>query len=491
MKKVSVYVFISLLSAFLAVMIYGKLGNHSTIIKEESSGNANFKFASLTDGASQDAFIQAAKVSTPAVVHINTEVKVKQRKNMQMDPFWQFFGIPYDQGQMPGQMQQGAGSGVIISNDGYIVTNNHVIEGADKITVNLNDNRNYTAKVIGSDPSTDLAVIKIDAKDLSFLTFGNSDELEIGQWVLAVGNPFNLSSTVTAGIVSAKARNINILREKAGNLAVESFIQTDAAVNPGNSGGALVDLSGNLIGINAAIATPTGSYAGYSFAIPSNLAKKVVRDIIDFGVVQRGFLGVNIREVDEELAKDLKLDKIQGAYITDVVKGGAAEEAGLKNGDVITKVGGAEIKNIADLTEHVARYRPGDAVKFEYIRKGALQQKEIVLKSKDNSTKLLSKTDVVTGNISADLGIEYSEVSTLQAKKMGLNGGVRIDKINDGIIKQNTNIQPGFIVFSINNQTVRTKDDFDALIKENKGGGVLLQGKYEGGSGVQYYAFGY
>ncbi|MCB0280924.1 MAG: trypsin-like peptidase domain-containing protein, partial [Calditrichaeota bacterium] len=188
--------------------------------------------------------------------------------------------------------------------------------GADKINVNLNDNRNYTAKVIGSDPSTDLAVIKIDAKDLSFLTFGNSDELEIGQWVLAVGNPFNLSSTVTAGIVSAKARNINILREKAGNLAVESFIQTDAAVNPGNSGGALVDLSGNLIGINAAIATPTGSYAGYSFAIPSNLAKKVVRDIIDFGVVQRGFLGVNIREVDEELAKDLKLDKIQGAYIT-------------------------------------------------------------------------------------------------------------------------------------------------------------------------------
>ena len=491
MKKVSVYFFISLLSAFLAVMVYGKFSNQTTVIKE-ASGNTNFKFAGLSGSTSQDGFVQAAKMSTPAVVHINTEIKVKQKKgNYAVDPFWQFFGMPFDQGQMPDRVQEGAGSGVIISNDGYIVTNNHVVEGADKINVNLYDNRSYTAKVIGTDPSTDLAVIKIDAKDLSFLTFGNSDEVEIGQWVLAVGNPFNLASTVTAGIVSAKARNINILREKAGNLAIESFIQTDAAVNPGNSGGALVDLSGNLIGINAAIATPTGSYAGYSFAIPSNLAKKVVRDIIDFGIVQRGFLGVNIREVDDELAKDLKLDKVQGAYIIDIVKGGAAEDAGLKSGDVITRVGDAEIKNIADLTEHVARYRPGETVKIEFIRKGSVQQKDIVLKSKDNTTQLLSKVDVKTGNVSTDLGIEYSEISALQAKKLGISGGIKIEKVNDGIIKKNTNIQPGFIVFAINNKPVRNKEDFENIISSSRGGGVLLQGKYEDGNGVQYYAFGY
>jgi Do/DeqQ family serine protease len=490
MKKYAVYVLISLLSALFAIVLYGKIGNKTTVLKEETQ-NANFKFASMNGSLPQDAFIQAAKVSTPAVVHINTEIKVKQRRSNQMDPFWQFFGMPFDQGQMPEQMQQGAGSGVIISNDGYIVTNNHVVEGADKITVNLHDNRSFTAKLVGADPTTDLAVIKIDAADLAFLTFANSDEVEIGQWVLAVGNPFNLSSTVTAGIVSAKARNINILREKAGSSAVESFIQTDAAVNPGNSGGALVDLNGNLIGINAAIATPTGSYAGYSFAIPSNLAKKVVKDMIDFGVVQRGFLGVNIREVDDELAKDLKLEKIQGAYVVDVVKGGAAEDAGLKNGDVITKIGDSEIKNTADLTEHVARYRPGETVKVEFIRNGSEQQKNVTLKSKDNTTALVSKADVKTGSIADNLGIEYSELTALQAKKLGVAGGVRIDKIKDGIIKQSTNIEPGFIVFAINNQSVKTKDDFEALIKDNQGGGILLQGKYEDRSGIQYYAFGY
>lgn len=490
MKKYAAYLLLSLFSALFAIFLYGKIGTKTTVLKEEIP-NANVRFASLNGSLPQDAFIQAAKVSTPAVVHITTEVKVNQKRNQQFDPFWQFFGMPFDQGQMPDQMQSGAGSGVIVSNDGYIVTNNHVVENADKITVSLHDNRTFTAKLIGTDPSTDLAVIKIEAKDLSFLSFANSDNVEVGQWVLAVGNPFNLASTVTAGIVSAKARNINILREKAGNLAIESFIQTDAAVNPGNSGGALVDLSGNLIGINSAIATPTGSYAGYSFAIPSNLAKKVVRDMIDFGVVQRGFLGVNIREVDEDLAKDLKLEKIQGAYVVDVVKGGAAEDAGLKNGDVITKVGDSEIKNIADLTEHVARYRPGDKIPIEYIRKGVVQTKDVVLKSKDNTTSLLSKADVKTGNISSDLGIEYSEISSLQAKKLGISGGIKIDKINDGLIKQNTNIQPGFIVFAINNQLIKTKADFEEILSKSRGGGVLLQGKYEDKSGVQYYAFGY
>jgi S1-C subfamily serine protease len=336
-------------------------------------------------------------------------------------------------------------------------------------------------------------VIKIEANNLSFLSFANSDNVEVGQWVLAVGNPFNLASTVTAGIVSAKARNINILREKAGNLAIESFIQTDAAVNPGNSGGALVDLSGNLIGINSAIATPTGSYAGYSFAIPSNLAKKVVKDILDFGIVQRGFLGVNIREVDDELAKDLNLKQIKGAYITDIVKGSAAEDAGLKSGDVITKIENLEIKNTADLTEHVARYRPGDKIVVDFIRKGETLQKDVVLKSKDNKTSLLSKSDVEksSGNILNDLGIEITELTSLQAKKLGIGGGVIINKVTDGIVKQNTNLKEGFIVFAINNKYIKSKDDFEQIIKESKGGGVLLQGRYENSNGIQYYAFGY
>jgi len=323
--------------------------------------------------------------------------------------------------------------------------------------------------------------------------YGNSDRVQIGEWVLAIGNPFDLTSTVTAGIISGKSRSINILREKAGNLAIESFIQTDAAVNPGNSGGALVDLSGNLIGINSAIATPTGSYAGYSFAIPSNLAKKVVKDILDFGIVQRGFLGVNIREVDDELAKDLNLKQIKGAYITDIVKGSAAEDAGLKSGDVITKIENLEIKNTADLTEHVARYRPGDKIVVDFIRKGETLQKDVVLKSKDNKTSLLSKSDVEksSGNILNDLGIEITELTSLQAKKLGIGGGVIINKVTDGIVKQNTNLKEGFIVFAINNKYIKSKDDFEQIIKESKGGGVLLQGRYENSNGIQYYAFGY
>ena len=316
--------------------------------------------------------------------------------------------------------------------------------------------------------------------------------MQVGQWVLAVGNPFNLASTVTAGIVSAKTRNINILREKAGNLAIESFIQTDAAVNPGNSGGALVDLNGSLIGINSAIATPTGSYAGYSFAIPSNLANKVVKDIIDFGIVQRGFLGVNIREIDDDIAKDLKLDKIQGAYIAEVNKGSAAEEAGIKREDVILKVGSNDIKNSADLQEHVARYRPGDKVKITIFRNGKTLEKEVILRSQENKTSLLSKNDAPkTGNILENLGISVSEISNLEAKKLGISGGLRVTKISDGIIKQNTNMQEGFIITGVNNKPLTKKGDLEDVINDNKGNGILMQGKYPDQNGVKYYAFGY
>ncbi|MCB9034887.1 MAG: Do family serine endopeptidase [Chitinophagales bacterium] len=496
MKKYIVILFVGIASALLALGIQNKIINkRQNNLSNNTSNSANFKFANYGPTTSENAFVVAAKNSTPAVVHINTSYKVDKKSMQQMNPFYQFFGLPEGY-EMPDQTQEGAGSGVIISSDGYIVTNNHVVENASAINVSLYDNRNYKAKVIGTDPTSDLAVLKIDAKDLDFLQFANSDNVEVGQWVLAVGNPFNLASTVTAGIVSAKARNINILREKAGNMAVESFIQTDAAVNPGNSGGALVDLNGNLIGINAAIATPTGSYAGYSFAIPSNLAQKVVKDIMDFGIVQRGFLGVNIREVDDELAKDLKLNKIAGAYVVDVVKGSAAADAGIKNGDVITKIENQEIKNTADLTEHVARYRPGDKIDVTMIRNGDVINKSVTLKSKDNTTSLISKTDVESstssGNVMQDLGIEVSEVNSLTAKKLGIAGGLEIKKVNNnGLVAKNTNIKAGFIIVGVNNQAVRNKDDFETIVANSKGGGILLQGKYVGQSGIEYFAFGY
>lgn len=492
MKKITSYFIIGIISASSTLFITNYyIKKQTKIIKENIE--TPVKLASYNSGLASDAFVLAAKISTPAVVHITTVVKAKKlsRSQMQqMNPFYQFFGDQFGDG-MP-QDQQASGSGVIISNDGYIVTNNHVVENADELNVSLNSGREYKAKVIGKDPSTDLAVIKIDATNLDFLTFANSDNVEVGEWVLAVGNPFNLASTVTAGIVSAKTRNINIIREKAGNLAIESFIQTDAAVNPGNSGGALVDLGGNLIGINAAIATPTGSYAGYSFAIPSNLVNKVVKDMIDFGIVQRGFLGVNIREIDDELAKDLKLNKIEGAYLAEVNKGSAAEDGGLKRGDVILKVGDAPIKNSADLQEHVARYRPGDKIKIEVFRDGNMISKEVTLKSKDNTTALLTKEAVKkSGNVLDDLGISVAELNSLEAKKLGVAGGLKVTKINDGIVKQNTNIQEGFVIVGINNRAVTKKEDLETQLNDNKGNGILIQGKYPNENGLKYYAFGY
>lgn len=499
MKKLLSYFLIGIISALSALAITHHFNKQqATVIRENN--DSPFKLASYNSSLTNDAFVEAAKISTPAVVHISTVIKAKKQDKRQpqnMNQFFQFFGDPFGGGGSPFDMpqqqdQEASGSGVIISNDGYIVTNNHVVEDADEIKVSLYDNREFKAKIISTDQSTDLAVIKIDAKDLKFLTFANSDNVEVGQWVLAVGNPFNLASTVTAGIVSAKTRNINILREKAGNLAIESFIQTDAAVNPGNSGGALVDLQGNLIGINSAIATPTGSYAGYSFAIPSNLVNKVVKDMIDFGVVQRGFLGVNIREIDDELAKDLKLNKIVGAYISEVNKESAAEAGGLKRGDVIMKVGDAEILNSADLQEHVARYRPGDKVKLDIYRDGAMLTKEVTLKSKENKTALLSKDDAPKSGTALDnLGINIEELSSLEAKKLGVGGGLKVTKINEGIIKQNTGMQEGFVIVAINNQPVSKKSELEDMLNQSRGNGILLQGKYPNQNGIKYYAFGY
>ena len=504
MRKYFSYLLIGIFSACTVLLIQTKLNSNQThlLLSDKSSDSYSVPaaFTSLNGALPSDAFVIASEVTMPAVVHITTKAKASSRGGGNpMDLFEYFFGEP-----APNQRKQpntnegpiipiGSGSGVIVSPDGFIITNNHVLEGAEEIEVVLHDNRSFKGKLIGVDPSTDLALIQIEAKNLTPIKFGNSDATKVGQWVLAVGNPFNLSSTVTAGIISAKARNINLLQQKAGTFAVESFIQTDAAVNPGNSGGALVDLNGDLIGINTAIASPSGSYAGYSFAIPSNLVKKVMEDLQEFGTVQRGYMGISMGSVDDKLAKELKLELVQGAFISDVQKGSGADDAGLKGGDIITQINNITIKTSPELQEIVARYRPGDKIQVTYLRDNQLKSTSVTLKSRENSTKLASKEDLKKSTQSnlEQLGIEVETISTTDARKIGLSGGLKVKKINNGIIKSNTDIKEGFIITAINKRPVSTIEELEASLKASIGDGVLLQGKYPGENGSRYFAFGF
>lgn len=432
-------------------------------------------------------FTFAAEKSTPAVVHIKSTIVNKPseqrgRRNGN-DPFRDFFGDEYFNPYGGPQQGQSSGSGVIISAEGYIVTNNHVVENADEIEVTLQDKRTFKARVVGTDPSTDLAILEIKATNLPFLTFANSDEVRVGEWVLAVGNPFNLESTVTAGIVSAKGRNINILKD---NYAIESFIQTDAAVNPGNSGGALVNLNGDLIGINTAIASPNGAFAGYSFAIPSSIVKKISDDIIKYGSAQRGFLGVIIRSVDGNLAKDKKLDVNQGVYVDSLVEKGSARDAGIKKGDVITKVDGVEVKSSPNLQELIGRHRPGESVLISINRGGKLMDITVPLKSKEGKTAIAKKEE---GDILAVLGVELKEATKEECIKAGIDSGVLVVKIEGGKIKKDTDMKEGFIITKFDGKEIKTVDNFKTLLKTKKGG-VLLEGVYPDYPGTFYYAFG-
>lgn len=486
MKKYFGFILAGLISAVIALAVYNKFQPQAKQIIIRESQPAQLSSLNQMAAIPPDGFITAAEMSTPAVVHIKTATSAKGNSRS-YNPLWEFFGQPY----MDPQPRLGSGSGVIISSDGYIVTNNHVIEGADEISVTLNDMKEYPAELIGSDPSTDLAVVKIAANNLAYLSFGNSDEVRVGEWVLAVGNPFNLASTVTAGIVSAKARNINILREKAGNIAIESFIQTDAAVNPGNSGGALVDLRGNLIGVNTAIATPTGTYAGYAFAIPSNLARKVVDDIMDFGIVQRGFMGVSIANLTAEQADELGLDDVQGVYVSEIVQGSGADDAGIRPGDVITSINDHRVKSSPELQEIVGRYRPGDAIKVELMRDKKPVRAEIVLKTRDNSTDLLTKKEAVSAaGVLSKLGGVFEDVSPEEAQKIGVRGGVRVKKINKGILADNTQMKPGFVITKVNNRPVYTVGELEEVLSQFTGDGVLVEGRYPDAAGTRYFAFG-
>ena len=403
-------------------------------------------------------FVASAQIVTPAVVHVKSQVAYSSRS--QRDPIQEFFGIPDPRGNRgeggaPREMPMSSGSGVIISSDGYIVTNNHVIDGASRVDISMDNNKRYEATVIGTDPTTDLALLKIEAENLPFVRFGDSDQTKIGEWVLAVGNPFDLNSTVTAGIISAKARNIGILRGVENNLQIESFLQTDAVVNPGNSGGALVNLAGELIGINTAIASTTGTFAGYSFAVPSTLVKKVMDDLMKYRAVQRGLLGVQIQSVSPELADVLekKFPVEQGVYIGGVNDNSAGEEAGLKEGDIIISVDGKTVNNVAMLQEMVARKRPGDKVEVEYIREGKTSKTTAILKNFSGDTNIVKKEVPKTYSFE---GIQFEDVKQQTKDQLKISGGAVI-KTNSNEAWRKAGARNGFIITSVISDSGRKK----------------------------------
>ena len=422
-------------------------------------------------------FSSAAEKSIHSVVHVKTLSTVDQGQYSFGNPFFDyFFGPRFKYEPEP---IAGAGSGVIITPDGYIITNNHVVDRATEIEVTLNDKRSFKGKVIGTDPSTDLAIIKVDANDLPSITFGNSENLKVGEWVLAVGNPFNLTSTVTAGIVSAKARNISIL---ADQYAIESFIQTDAAVNPGNSGGALVNLRGELVGINTAIASRTGSFAGYSFAIPTSIAHKVAMDILEFGEVQRALLGVNIRDLDSEKASKYGITEMKGVLIEGVADEGAAKEIGLKEGDVILEINGVPVNSATQLQEQISKYRPNDKVEIIVNRDNKRKPFQVTLRNIKGGFEAVKSTTLLE-----PLGAEFREIDSKQKSSLGINGGLQIVKLNDGKLKDG-GIREGYIITRINKEPINTINDLKKVLNKVSGG-VLVEGVYPNGI-IAYYAIG-
>ena len=423
-------------------------------------------------------FVNAAEKSVDAVVHIKTKI-IKQTTTYN-DFFGallqQFYGLP---GQAQKQYLEAYGSGVVLTPDGYIVTNNHVVEGAEELEITFNNHVKKAATIIATDPTTDLALIKVEGSDFEFLTFGDSDNVRIGEWVLAVGNPFQLSSTVTAGIVSAKARDLSILGE---GTSVESFIQTDAAVNPGNSGGALVNLKGELVGINAAIASHTGSYEGYSFAIPSNIVRKVVDDLLLYGETQRGYLGVQVGEMNEELAEKCGLDTPQGLYVAVVTEGGAAEKSGIKKGDAIISINGKKVNTYTQLIESVRQYRPGDQINVEVVRSGQHLNCEVTLLNESGNVEIVKKGDKF---YNSDLGLTLQAIDQNDKSKYGLKNGLKIAIIHEGRF-EGSGIPEGFIILSVNGMSVNSKEDLQKALLNSKRKRNYFEGIYPNGMKVSF-----
>lgn len=465
----------ALAGGLLSLGIYTRFAPKQTVVQVAPASVIKTSADVIPMPTSGVDFTVAAERTVNGVVHIKTVSKTSISQRY-MDPFEQFFfGNPFHP-QIP---QMGAGSGVIITDDGYIITNNHVIDRADEIEVTLNDKRTYKARVIGTDPNTDLAVIKIDETGLPVVPFGNSDNLKVGEWVLAVGNPFNLTSTVTAGIVSAKGRNIDIIQE---NYKIESFIQTDAAVNPGNSGGALVNINGELVGINTAISSHTGSYEGYAFAIPSNLVQKVARDLIEFGTVQRGLLGVNIRDINAEFARSKGINQLEGVWVEAPMAGGAAEEAGIRSGDIILQVNGVKVNSVAALQEQIGQYRPGDRVKLLVKRSGKQEEVVAVLKNKTGTTKLLDKPT----EVNSLFGARFRELREDELQKYKLSHGVMVEEVTSGKLR-NAGVKAGYIITEINGKQVKSIDDLTQALNSSKGI-YYIGGMYKTGEKV-YYSF--
>ncbi len=466
---------VTILGALVAVFVYARFFQPEAAVVEVPVEN-KMKYVNLpgpTGGETLD-FTQVVGQSIDAVVH----VKTKAFREYAVNPLYEFFFGEQPKGEAPPVL--GFGSGVIISSKGYIVTNNHVIEGSDEIVVVLNDKREYDAELIGSDPNTDIALLKVEADGLSHLDFGDSEGLQLGEWVVAIGNPYNLTSTVTAGIVSAKARDIDILSKR--EFSIESFIQTDAAVNPGNSGGALIDTRGKLVGINTAIASRTGAYTGYSFAIPVSIVEKVVKDLIEFGTVQRAILGVRISDVDARLAKEKNIEEIEGVYVFSVTDGGAARQAGIKEGDVILYINDVQMKSGAHLQEHVSQYRPGEKVEVVVRRDGKLKHFDVVLRNLEGNTEIVKNEGVLEV-----LGASFESITDKEKRSLGIRNGLRVKSVAPGKFMK-VGIKEGFILTSVNKKPVSSVKDI-ADILENTEGGVIIEGVDRNGS-RSFYAFG-
>ena len=429
-------------------------------VKAQSNGGLDFTFA--------------AEKTVHGVVHIQCETTVQ---SVFYDDFFSFLLPP----QSRERSYQTSGSGVIISEDGYVITNNHVVQDAETINVVLNDKRSFVARLVGNDPSSDLAVIKIEADGLEPLQFGNSDEVKIGEWVLAVGNPFNLTSTVTAGIVSAKARNINILGNKMSNAPIESFIQTDAAVNPGNSGGALVNLKGELVGINTAIASSTGSYTGYSFAIPSNIVRKVTSDLIQYGMTQKANIGVHFAEMDSKLAEVKGIKSVRGIYIGYVIKDGAADKAGIKDGDIITSIDGKSVNSNAEFNEVLAQHSPGDVVKVAIERDGKPFYFDVTLFNSMGNTDIMRNDTEAAEQI---LNGSFREVNDKEKQQYGISKGIVIEKVGKSPFAR-LGIKNGFIITSIDKKVNISIEDIRQL--EKKKGNLIVEGFYPNDSRTYYF----
>lgn len=504
MKKIGMSILIAAVGGAVAIGGY-KLFENKQIDKMTFEEKQKVYFANnpesvIMSSTGNPDFTEAAAAVSPGVVHINVTMKARNtrgRGGSPFDMFEEFFGMPQQRREAQPRQARASGSGVLISADGYIVTNNHVVEDADKIEVKLTDQRTFEAKVIGRDADFDLALLKVSAAKLPFVKFGDSDHVRIGEWVLAVGYPLSLQSTVTAGIVSAKGRQIGILGEQGQGTpygygqpqepivrtAVESFIQTDAVINKGNSGGALVNTRGELIGINAAIASPTGVYAGYGFAIPVNLVKKIVNDFKEFGAVQRGYVGVSFREVDEAIREEFKIDDINGLYVFDVVKDGAAEAAGIKKGDIITKVEGQIVYSSSDLQERVARLNPGDKLKLTYKRDGKERDITVTLKAQEEKKSAVDEeVSASATEIFNKLGASFSPASDAQKKKLGVNTGVVVTQVHRGGMFEYFGVEKGLVVTHVNRKPVNNVDDVESALGATQRNIVRITGASERGT---------